>query len=68
MASIPFSEQEIRRKLAELGYQNIPKDKMKNFVQGSVWSYLLLTMIVWEVRSESVNGLAYLGLKNNERQ
>jgi len=32
--SYEFSEEEIRRKLEELGYSNIPDDKLKEFQRG----------------------------------
>ena len=32
--SYEFTEEEIRRKLAELGYSNIPADKLKQFQKG----------------------------------
>ena len=35
--SYEFSEEEIRRKLEELGYSNIPDDKLKEFQRGLLW-------------------------------
>lgn len=33
--SFDFTEEEIRRKLEELGYTHIPRDKLKQFQRGS---------------------------------
>ena len=35
-----FTENEVRRKLAELGYHDIPKEQMKVFMQGELFVLL----------------------------
>eukprot|EP00112_Aurelia_sp_Birch-Aquarium-sp1_P012869 Seg2712.2 transcript_id=Seg2712.2/GoldUCD/mRNA.D3Y31 product="Hydrolethalus syndrome protein 1" protein_id=Seg2712.2/GoldUCD/D3Y31 len=37
MEGTVFTESEVRRKLAELGYHDVPKDQMKVFMQGPVY-------------------------------
>lgn len=59
MEGTVFTESEVRRKLAELGYHDVPKDQMKVFMQGefffaayrkpclasSIWSALVLVWV-----------------------
>ena len=55
--SYEFSEEEIRRKLEELGYSNIPDDKLKEFQRGLLWLcrvWKLQEALIGELSNQSI--------------
>lgn len=49
MESLEFSEDEIKRQLAALGYFNVPEQRMKQFRKGTllfIWYYKVFNLYI----------------------